>query len=99
MRCFFHLTNGEEELLDQEGIEVRSVDDARTEALRAIDELRRETHYLQEDWNGWTLRIVDEGGMVHSTIPLNTITFPVAGQHPVSRAGEHDPASSRSDPE
>jgi hypothetical protein len=51
VRCFFHLTDGQEDPLDQDGIDVRSIYGARIEALRALDQLRHELHHLQEDWN------------------------------------------------
>ena len=81
MRCYFHLAGPETELLDEQGVEVGSVEEARAEALKAIAELRREDASLQEDWNGWSLRIVSEGGEVLSTIRLNAISYPVAGRH------------------
>jgi hypothetical protein len=80
MRCYFHLANGHDELLDETGANVATLEEARTAALKAIDELRREDPSLQRDWNGWELRIVDEAGRVLSVMRVNTIVYPVSGQ-------------------
>ncbi len=73
MRCFFHLVGPADELLtDDTGVEVASADDARAEALKAIDEIRREDPNETSSWFGWNLEIVDEAGEVISTIPLRT---------------------------
>jgi hypothetical protein len=79
MRCFFHLRGNGSEILDEDGVEVGSVEEARTEALKAIGEMRREDPCLQHHWNGWRLTIVSDGGQVVSMIPLNLIAYPMTG--------------------
>jgi hypothetical protein len=70
MRCYFHLTNDDEELLDDTGIEVPDLETAKAEALNAISELRREANEAVQDWAGWWLNIVcPEGSLLHS-MPL-----------------------------
>lgn len=96
MRCFFHLSNGAaEELLDDEGAEVADVAEARSEALKAIAELRREAPGIQSDWNGWQLRIVSETGDVLSTIRLNTVAYPLGGGSNLVELASDDHVESR----
>jgi hypothetical protein len=72
MRCFFHLVNDHEEIVDNTGIEVQDLESAKVEALLAITELRHEIGAEIEDWSGWRLDIVcPEGTLLHS-LPLNT---------------------------
>jgi hypothetical protein len=74
MRCFFHLVNGNDMLLDDTGVEVPNLDMAKVYARQAIRELRQDTDEPIEDWNGWQLDIVcPEGTLLHS-IPL-TVTL------------------------
>jgi hypothetical protein len=42
MRCYFHLVNSHEEILDDEGVEVTDLESARCQAFAAISELRHE---------------------------------------------------------
>jgi hypothetical protein len=71
MRCFFHLVNDHEEIVDNTGIEVQDLEGAKVEALLAITELRHEIGAEIEDWSGWRLDIVcPEGTLLHS-LPLN----------------------------
>jgi hypothetical protein len=71
MRCFFHLVNDHEEIVDNTGIEVQDLESAKVEALLAITELRHEIGAEIEDWSGWRLDIVcPEGTLLHS-LPLN----------------------------
>jgi hypothetical protein len=70
MRCYFHLVNRHEEILDEEGIEVSDLDDAKTQALAAIDELRRDYEDVLEDWRQWRLNIVTRDGTLLHSIPL-----------------------------
>jgi hypothetical protein len=67
MRCFFHLVNGQETILDDTGIEVADLETAKIQAQKAIRELRQEDGGASEDWSGWRLDIVcPEGSLLHS---------------------------------
>ena len=67
MRCFFHLVNGHEAILDEAGIEVADLETAKTEASRAIRELCQEGGVASDEWSGWRLDIVcPEGGLLYS---------------------------------
>ena len=73
MRCYFHLVNGAETLLDDTGVEVADLETAKAQARKAISELRQDTDEANEDWDGWRLDIVcPEGTLLHS-IPLTVI--------------------------
>ena len=100
LRCFFHLINGDEVLRDETGVEVESATEARTEALKVIDELRREDRRIQQSWNGWRLRIVDETDRVLATIRLNAVSHPVSGRsYDVAPPPHNQNLRDRGDPE
>jgi hypothetical protein len=74
MRCFFHLVNDHEEIVDNTGIEVHDLESAKVQALLAITELRHEIGAEIEDWSGWRLEIVcPEGTLLHSMLLNNTM--------------------------
>jgi len=68
MRCFFHLVNGEQAILDEVGITVSNLEGVKAEALMAIGELRRESEGMSDDdWKGWMLNVVClEGNLLYS---------------------------------
>ncbi|MXQ11472.1 hypothetical protein GR328_08365 [Microvirga makkahensis] len=70
MRCFFHLVNGAETILDDTGVDVPNLDGAKASALRAISELLRESDDVLQDWAGWQLHIVCSRGNILASIPL-----------------------------
>jgi hypothetical protein len=74
MRCFFHLVNDHEEIVDNTGIEVQDLENAKVQALLAITELRQEIGADIEDWSGWRLDIVcPQGTLLHSMLLNNTV--------------------------
>jgi predicted alpha-1,6-mannanase (GH76 family) len=72
MRCYFHLVNGEDAILDDTGVEVADLETARTEALRAIQELRQELDGFTDEWMGWQLDVVCPQGTVLLSVELKT---------------------------
>ena len=73
MRCYFHLVNGHDTLLDDTGAEVSSVEIAKAYARKAIGELQQESQGAAADWTGWRLDIVcAEGSLLHS-LPLQAV--------------------------
>lgn len=70
MRCFFHLVNSHESILDDEGVEVSNLETAEVFALQAIDDIRNEAIQAGASWQGWRLDVVDPSGKVLLTIPL-----------------------------
>jgi hypothetical protein len=73
MRCFFHLVNGQETILDDTGIEVADLETAKVQAHKAIGELRQEDGGASEDWSGWRLDIVCPTGRLLHSLDLNII--------------------------
>ncbi len=74
MRCFFHLVNDHEEIVDNTGIEVHDLESAKAQALVAIHELRQEIGDEAADWSGWRLDILcPEGTLLHSLALTNTV--------------------------
>jgi hypothetical protein len=71
MRCYFHLVNGHESILDDVGIEVSDLATAQDLALQAIDDIREEAIQLGAPWQGWRLEIVDLSGRTLVSIPLD----------------------------
>lgn len=71
MRCFFHLVNDHEEIVDNTGIEVHDLESAKVQALLAVTELRQEIGEDIEDWAGWRLDIVCPQGRLLHSMPLN----------------------------
>ena len=73
MRCFFHLVNGHDTLLDDTGVEVPSLEVAKAHARTAIGELQQEDDGAAADWRGWRLDIVcPKGSLLHS-LPLQAV--------------------------
>ena len=69
MRLYFHLKDSNEVIRDTEGVEVSGPQEARVQAILAIEELRREAG---QDWSGWTLTAADESGTVLFSLDLDS---------------------------
>jgi hypothetical protein len=54
-RYYFHLVSQHEVILDKDGVEVADLAAAGAEALKAIEELRRESPSAATGWEGWWL--------------------------------------------
>jgi hypothetical protein len=72
MRCYFHLVNCHDAILDDAGVEVDDLISAEAEARKAIQELRQEDEESDDLWAGWQLNITDASGRVLLSIPLTT---------------------------
>jgi hypothetical protein len=70
MRCYFNLSDGEQFLLDDMGVEVSNLDLAQAETLQAIQELSNEADTAGVDWSNWTLNMTDATGKILHTIPI-----------------------------
>jgi hypothetical protein len=70
-RFYFHLTNGEDVIHDEEGVQVYDLRAALTAAMEVIQELRAEDGSLTEEWQGWRMEITDEARRVMESLALN----------------------------
>ncbi len=68
MRIHFHVRKAQVVIPDPEGVEVSGPEEARVQALLAIEELQKEE---DQDWSGWTLVAVDAAGNVLFTLDLD----------------------------
>jgi hypothetical protein len=64
MRLYFHLAAVHDSILDEVGIEVEDLDDARSEAIRAIADMKVEDHSSVQNFGGWRLDVTDASGAV-----------------------------------
>ena len=71
-RYYFHLTNGEAVIRDEEGTEVSSMQTALISAMEMVEELRAEDPSAADEWQGWRLEIADASGRTVHTMPLDT---------------------------
>ncbi len=71
LRYYFNLTDGDEVVRDEDGIEVPDVRVALIHALDAIEELRGEDISFSGEWQGWRLDVVDGSGNLIQSLPLD----------------------------
>jgi hypothetical protein len=71
MRCYFYLTNGDETIRDDHGVEVSDGESARRLAVEAIVELRAAHPQRTAHGDGWTLVAVDAAGAILFIFPLD----------------------------
>jgi hypothetical protein len=94
MHVFFNLVNGTESIGDEEGVEAANLDDARSQALATIREIRANDPASSRDWVGWRLEAVDQNGRLLLAIDLDADTRPLSralGGEMVSQSIEHLP--------
>jgi hypothetical protein len=70
VRIYFHLEKSNEAIRDREGIEVANLEEARSEVIKAVEELLREDVSVARNWSGWTINVADEGGAVLFSLGL-----------------------------
>jgi hypothetical protein len=71
MRCYFHLVNGQQTILDNAGVNVPDFQTAQREALKAIEEILQEVHAANQDWEGWRLNVICPQGSVLFSLRLD----------------------------
>ena len=64
MRLYFHLAAVHDSILDEVGIEVEDLDEAESETMRAIADMKVEDHSAAQELNGWRLEVTDAAGAV-----------------------------------
>jgi hypothetical protein len=73
MRYYLHLRDATEFIPDEEGIELRNLKSARTQIVRALEELRIEDPELAREGSGWPLEVSDSSGTVLLSISLDSL--------------------------
>ena len=73
-RFYFDLTNGEDLIRDDDGVDASGLDEAIKEAQAALDEMRG-SHSADMPGAGWKLIIRDEDGAIQKTLPLDADGF------------------------
>lgn len=80
-RYCFNLTNGEEVIHDEEGIQLSDIQAALAAAVEVIRELLAEDPSTVDEWKGWRLEIVDEAGQVIESLSLDDPYSKNASRH------------------
>jgi len=80
-RYYFNLTNGDEVIRDEYGIEVPNVRTALIHAFEAIEELRGEDPSSFGEWQGWKLDIIDGSGHLIHSLPLDSAVPDQSSHH------------------
>jgi hypothetical protein len=70
-RFFFNLTDGDEVILDDAGLEVPNITAAHLHAHEIIADLRREDPSLSGEWAGWRIEIVNTAGWTVEVLSLD----------------------------
>jgi hypothetical protein len=68
MRCYFNLVSSHHTIIDNEGLEVADVDEARTFAREAVAEMVQDGVPEIAHWRGWELEARDASGTVLFTV-------------------------------
>ena len=73
MRCHFNLVDRYETLVDEDGVEVETIERAHTLALEVAREMLAQDPARIESWRGWRLEATDRSGVVLFTIRLDAL--------------------------
>ncbi|MET0527673.1 MAG: hypothetical protein ABW003_04890 [Microvirga sp.] len=73
-RYYFNLTDGDDMIRDEEGIEASGIQAAMVSAIEAVEELRAQAPTSSDEWRGWRLEIVDVSGRAVQVIPLDALS-------------------------
>ena len=80
-RYYFNLTDGDEVIRDEDGIEAPDVRTALIHAFEAIAELGQEDASALSDLQGWRLEIIDDAGNLVQSLPLDNTTPDQSSHH------------------
>lgn len=80
MRCFFHLIGEKEAIIDDDGVIVDDLEQARREAIRSITELLEDSIESGADWSGWRIDICDQSGRSYAVVYFDAFRTPEAAR-------------------
>ena len=69
-RYMFRITDGNQVLADQEGLEMAGDAAAREEAAKFARDLQERRTLQDRDWSGWFVSIIDENGHQLEAVPI-----------------------------
>jgi hypothetical protein len=71
LRCFFNLTNGEQVLRDDVGVEITCPNELEAEILNALKGVQQGDGFDARDWKGWRLDVIDSSGDILVSLRLD----------------------------
>ena len=88
MRCYFNLVSSDQTVIDDEGLEVTDMEEARTFAREAVTEMFRESVMDIARWRGWALEARDASGTVLFTVGFDAVFTTEAREAEAQAAAE-----------
>ena len=79
MHCYFNLVSSHHTIIDNEGLEVADVEEARTFARAAVAEMVQDGVAEIAHWRGWQMEARDASGTVLFTMGFDAL-IPAEGQ-------------------
>ncbi len=73
MRCYFNLVSSHHTIIDNEGLEVANLDEARTFAREAVAEMVQNGLAEIAHWRGWQMEARDASGTVLFTMGFDAL--------------------------
>ena len=73
MRCYFNLVRSHRTIMDEEGLDVANLDEARTFAREAVAEMVQDGVAEIARWRGWELEARDASGTVLFTMGFDAL--------------------------
>ena len=73
MRCYFNLVSSHRTIIDEEGLEVADMEEARTFAREAVAEVVQDGVAEIAHWRGWGIEVRDASGTVLFTVGFDTL--------------------------
>ena len=74
MHCYFNLVSSHHTIIDDEGLEVADVEEARTFAREAVAEMVQGGIAEIAHWRGWEMEARDASGTVLFTVGFETVS-------------------------
>ncbi len=97
MHCYFNLVSSHHTIIDNEGLEVADVEEARTFAREAVAEMVQEGVAEIARWRGWEVEVRDASGTVLFTVGFDALlTVEARKAEPLRKEGgiqAHDKAA------
>jgi uncharacterized protein DUF6894 len=88
MRCYFNLVSSHHTIIDNEGLEVADVDEARTFAREAVAGMVQDGIAEIARWRGWELEARDASGTVLFTVGFDAVLTAEARKAEAQAAAE-----------